>query len=56
LGTLFVIFMLSSPFVAVFGIGIPLGLNAAMFTQWLRDDGSRAESPAAKVAAPQMRN
>lgn len=38
MGTLFFVTMLSSPFVAVFGPGIPFGLSAAFFTEWLREE------------------
>lgn len=38
-GALFVMMMLTSPFVAVLGLGIPLGLCASFFGEWLRDDG-----------------
>ena len=37
IGTLFFVTMLSSPFMAVFALGIPFGLNAAFFGEWLRE-------------------
>ena len=37
MGTLFMVSMLSSPFVAIFSLGVPFGLSAAFFGQWLRD-------------------
>ena len=37
IGTLFVVTLFSSPFLAVFGLGIPLGLNVSFFARWLRD-------------------
>ena len=42
LGTLFFVTMLSSPFMALFGLGLPLGLTSAFFLQWLRDGGVRS--------------
>ncbi|HKT21380.1 MAG TPA: hypothetical protein VJR06_01975 [Nitrososphaerales archaeon] len=46
LGTMFAMTMLSSPFFALFGLGIPFALTAGFFAQWLR-----GEAPAVAVAA-----
>ena len=46
IGTLFIISVLSSPFVAIFSLGMPFGLSVAFFCQWLRD-----RAPAIAVSA-----
>jgi ribosomal protein L37E len=37
IGTLFAITFFSSPFLAVFGLGMPFGLTVAFFAQWLKE-------------------
>lgn len=38
-GTVFALTLFTSPFVAVLGLGIPLGLGASFFGEWLREEG-----------------
>lgn len=49
-GTLFVMILFVSPFLAVVGFGIPLALTASFFAQWLRE--SRAPEVAVPLALP----
>ena len=51
-GTLFAVVFLSSPFMAVFGLGMPLGLAASFFAQWLRDETPRIHPVERSAASP----
>ena len=52
LGTLFVLTLISSPFMAIFGLGIPFGISASFFVQWLKDEGSQVPETSMSVAVP----
>ncbi|MDE1854237.1 MAG: hypothetical protein KGI38_10910 [Thaumarchaeota archaeon] len=50
LGTLFFLTMLTSPFMAFFALGLPLGLTSAFFVSWLKGDGVSTLEPQIQVA------
>ena len=59
IGTLFAVALFYSPFFALFGLGLPFGLNVSFFAKWLKDqrpavsDGGMLAAP--KVTQPDLR-
>ena len=57
LGTLFLVGLFTSPFMAILGIGVPFGLGVAFFAEWLREGGtgSPVDFPATEHLVPAKR-
>ena len=45
MGTLFLLTLMASPFLAVFGLGFPVGLTSAYYVRWLRDETPPIAAP-----------